>query len=321
MAARFGGPGEGVYQCHPLHMTVNKPANINDLDLADSSPPASLPLDQPTDMSYFLMRTRLAEISRNIVDHNLINVASCNCTNYYAHIVAMDIELDQMMRDIPPFFHMETWVHDFNSGEGNRIFLQAYMLNSHIHSQRCKLHIGFLTSSPRNNPAYAASRDICIQSAKEIVRAELQMLRSRHPFVHIRLRFAAFLHGLFMASIVLLMDTCIHKPESLDHDLSFGNLADALRMIKDMDTHSLAAATIYESLMQIVARYHAQHKQSIRTAHDNSQAQFPLTPWIRAPAQSSSEAGQQPNPLDDSMFLDNIQWDDLFTGLASSSFF
>jgi hypothetical protein len=321
MAARFGGPGEGVYQCHPLHMTVNKPANINDLDLASSSTPSSLPLDQPTDMSYFLLRIRLAEISRNIVDHNLINVTSCNRPNYYAHIMAMDFELDQMMRDVPPFFQMETWVHDFNSEEGNRIFLQAYMLNSHIHSQRSKLHIGFLTSSPRNNPAYAASRDICLQSAKHIVRAELQMLRSRHPFVHIRLRFAAFLHGLFMAGIVLLMDTCIHKPESLDHDVSFGDLADALRMIKDMNSHSLAAATIYESLMQIVARYRAQHKQSIRTAHDNSQAQFPPTPWNGALAQSPSEEGQQSNILDNSMFMDNTQWDDLFTGIASSSFF
>jgi len=282
-------------------MTVNKPLNVNDEDLTGTGPLNSLPHDRPTDMSYFILRIRLAEISRSIVDHNLSNVASCNRPNYYAHIMAMDFEIDQVMRDIPPFFNMDAYAHDFDSDAGIRIFLQAYMLNSHMHTQRCKLHIGFLTSSSKDNPAYAASRDTCLKSARQIVHAEVQMLQSKHPFVQVRLGFAAFLYGLFMASIALLMDTCIHKPDLLEHDVSVGDLADALRMIQEMNANSLAAATMHESLMQIIARYRAQHR--------HSQTEVQLSPTSQAIT------------FDDSMFLDNTQWDDLFTGLASSSFF
>ncbi|KNG85305.1 hypothetical protein ANOM_006451 [Aspergillus nomiae NRRL 13137] len=63
LAARYGGPGEGVYQANPRQTIVKKPRNINDLDLLDVGLHLDLPVSQPTEMSYFLQRLRLAEIS------------------------------------------------------------------------------------------------------------------------------------------------------------------------------------------------------------------------------------------------------------------
>ena len=341
MAARFGGTGEGVYQAHSLHMTTSKPSNINDLDLIDNEPQSGLPLDQPTDMSYFLQRLRLAEISRSIVDHNLLNVTSSTRPNYYGHVMAMDFELEQLLQSVPSFFHMENYVETPQSERATNIFLQAYMLNSLLHSQRCKLHLAYLTAGPSDNPnpAYAASRNACLKSARQIIQAESQLLQSQHLFVKVRLRFAAFFYSVFMASIVLLMDTCLHRPTSLEDEISNGDLAEALGMIRDVKSHSLAAATLYESLMQIVARYRAQqHKQdNYAVAPLRSETRYPPTPssgsallngdyldWSSTnvfPDQSSNGSDQQATGLDDSMFLDQVQWDDLFTGLASSSFF
>jgi hypothetical protein len=67
--ARYGGPGASVLQINLLHMTVNKPQHVNDLDLLLDAPCPSRPISEPTDMSYFLQRIRLAEISRNITDY------------------------------------------------------------------------------------------------------------------------------------------------------------------------------------------------------------------------------------------------------------
>jgi hypothetical protein len=130
-----------------------------------------------------------------------------------------------------------------------------------MHSQRCKLHLAYLTSGPNDNPTYTSSRAACLKSARDVIRAETQLLASNHAFVQIRLRVAAILYGVFIASIVLLMDACLHRPEAVQDEVQHGDLGAALRIIGDMTTHSMAAATLHESLMQIVARYRAQRQE------------------------------------------------------------
>ena len=261
LAARYGGPNEGIYQIHPRHMTVNRPLNINDSDIGLNGIAAERPANEPTDMSYFLERLRLAEISRSIVDHSLMSATSLGRPSSHTQLMAMDFELDQMIKNMPPFFQLENYEHVSDPRKTSSIFIQAYMLNSLMHTQRCKLHITYLTSESRDNPAYAASRNICLRSAQQITRAETQLLRSRHPFVRVRLRLAAILYSIFMASIILLMDVCVHRPSSLQRELLNGDAAEALRILKDARDHSLAAAKLFESLMQIVERHRAQHPQ------------------------------------------------------------
>jgi hypothetical protein len=344
MAARFGGPGEGVYQAHPSHMTVNKPCNVNDVDIVGDDPVIGQPLHQATDMSYFLQRIHLAEISRSIVDHNLIEIpSSATRPSYYAHIMAMDYELDQLIQNVPSFFQLDNYPSNPQCEKDGRFFLQAYMLNSMVHLQRCKLHLAYLTSGSSDNPAYAASRNACLKSARQIIRGESQLLQSQHSFVQIRLRFAAILYGIFMAGIVLLMDACLHRPASLDSEISEGDLANALRMIRDVKSHSFAAANLHESLMQIVARYRGRQAEQVSddmtpASPKRSATGPPTTPLsgFGLPASNCFSwddgtdilsdhyaigAQQQAQNLDDTMFMDQVQWDDLFTGLASATFF
>ncbi|KAJ4347482.1 hypothetical protein N0V95_005403 [Ascochyta clinopodiicola] len=259
-------------------MTVNRPLNINDIDIGPGGISAESPASEPTDMSYFLERLRLAEISRSIVDHSLMSATSLGRHSHYTQVMAMDFELDQLIRNMPPFFQLSNYEHVSDPSRASRIFIQAYMLNSLMHTQRCKLHIAYLTSETKDNPAYQTSRDICLRSAQQITRAESQLLRSRHPFVRVRLRLAAILYSIFMASIILLMDVCVHRPASLQRELSNGNVAEALNILKDARSHSLAAAKLFESLMQIVARHRSQHPQ------------LPLTQTPAAPAFASAAA-------------------------------
>ncbi|KAJ4369886.1 hypothetical protein N0V83_005650 [Neocucurbitaria cava] len=261
MAARYGGPGEGVYQAHLLHMMVEKPHNINDIDLTASGLQLDLPLSQPTDMSYFLQRIRLAEISRNIVDHNLMALTSPSRPSYYAHVTSMDFELDQMIHNMPTFFQLESYELSSDSNKTSGIFIQAYLLNSLVHTQRCKLHLAYLTSRPNGNPAYVSSREACLKSARRIIRAEAQLLRSQHSFVQVRLRLAAILHSIFVAGIVLLMDACVSRPNMLEDEILEGDLAEALRIIQDASNYSLAAAKLHGSLMEILAKHRDRQQQ------------------------------------------------------------
>jgi hypothetical protein len=253
-------------------MTVNRPLNINDVDIGLNGIAAERPANEPTDMSYFLERLRLSEISRSIVDHSLMSATSLGRPSSHTQLMAMDFELDQMIKNMPPFFQLENYEHFSDPRKTSSIFIQAYMLNSLMHTQRCKLHITYLTSESRDNPAYAASRNICLRSAQQITRAETQLLRSRHPFVRVRLRLAAILYSIFMASIIQLMDVCVHRPSSLQRELLNGDAAEALKILKDARDHSLAAAKLFESLMQIVERHRAQHPQLPATQNPAPQA-------------------------------------------------
>jgi hypothetical protein len=359
LAARYGGPNEGVYQTHPLHMTVNKPRNINDVDLVDNEDLRELPASMPTEMSYFLQRVRLAEISRTIVDHNLMSMTSLGQPSYYAHIMAMDFELDQLINNMPAFFQLCTYERTSDSNNAS-VFIQAYLLNSLMHSQRCKLHITYLTSEPSTNPAHAASRDTCLQSARRIIRAERQLLRSQHPFIRVRLRLAAILYSVFMASIVLLMDVCVNRPASLQEEINDGDVAEALRIIEDAGTYSLAAAKLLESLTQILAKHRVQRQHSVppalstmqldgapsigslprmatsvaHTHQSHDPSAFPANVSLVDDNYLSRGSGSGPfteqgpatrniprPSLENNVYLDSVEWNELFSDVVSSSFF
>jgi hypothetical protein len=354
MAARYGGPSEGVYQTHPLHMMVNKPRNIDDAELVEGESDFEEPTTQSTSMSYFLQRLRLAEICRSIVDHNLISTTGLGRPNYYTHIMAMDFELNQFISQMPQFFQLDSYEPFSNLSRANSVYIQAYMLNSHIHTQRCKLHLAYLTSGPSDNPAHAASRHTCLQSARHIIRAEQQLLGSGHSFVRIRLRLAAILYSVFMASIVLLMDACVNRPHSVQDEGLDGDAAEALAILDDIRGHSLAAAKLLESLLQIVARYRAQQQKvsekrctspqdtrcnsasvysgntssgCVHHEHEPSLIVESAASTNRSvsygafTSQTSHDDDFLMDGQQDAMYPDHLEWNDLFSDLASASFF
>lgn len=341
-----------MYQVNPRHMMVNKPLNINDVDLHDNSQHRDLSMTQLTEMSYFLQRIRLAEISRKIVDHDPMGVTDADWQSGY--VTAMDMELDLMLRDIPPFFHLDSYEHgpDFTS---SNIFIQAYMLNSLLYTARCKLHLKYLISGPKNNPAYISSRGTCIHAARQIVRAEMQLKYSQNPFVLIRLRLSAILYGIFLAGIVLLMDTCMNGTGSLQNEVRHGEVAEVLLLIEDARSHSLAARNLYESLTQILNKHRSQRQQhqhqqrrQISLVSDVSQLGStvaatapPATTAAMTPVQRRHDGlidymstqpcmtNSQPlysgnllaQNLEELVGFEGFQWDDLFLDLESSGVF
>ncbi|KAB8275142.1 hypothetical protein BDV30DRAFT_225208 [Aspergillus minisclerotigenes] len=69
LVASVPGSQEGIYSINPKLMAVKYPLNIDDADIrADGPSPNSLPEDQPTSMSFFIQRIKLAELCRDMVD-------------------------------------------------------------------------------------------------------------------------------------------------------------------------------------------------------------------------------------------------------------
>jgi hypothetical protein len=340
-------------------MRVKKPRNINDVDLVDGSLNLNLPITQPTDMSYFLQRIRLAEISRSIVDqqNELEDNAAGGTDCHDAQHSAISSQLDRMIQEIPPFLHLDNYQCRAEATT-NGIFIQAYMLNSIVHTQRCKLHLRYLASKPKDRPTYALSRETCLKSARQIILAEAQFESSNHPFVLIRLRLSGVLFGVFLAGIVLLMDSCVNAMGSQQDEMCWDeDAAEALRIIDAAKSYSLVAANLYESLMQVLTRHRAQQQEKKQKRQSQPQdTPEPLIPThafgshIPTEALSTAVAPSYPDPHQDPSFvsnmakvgangqpmyydhqlgqgleglmeLDGFQWNDLFSGIDSASFF
>ncbi|CAK7224555.1 hypothetical protein SCUCBS95973_005556 [Sporothrix curviconia] len=310
LAARNSGPGVGVYSTHPNMMRVNEPCNTDDVHLAPGMRElaVSQPLDTPTDMSYYLQRVRLAEVTRGIVDRMCMvsgtqfvgggpsavtvtaSAASAASTMsqdllaaYRQAAAASDADLEAMLQDLPVFLRLETYVQRDSTHAGGHtpiVFIQAFMLHSLIHTQRCKLHLPYLTSWRRQTEATTAghastssqpsdalseeptstpspsSRAICIESARQIIHAETQLRRraSQHPMVQNRL--SCVLYGVFMAAIVLLVDLC--AADDNDEAAQKQDALAALQIVGDSRPHSPAAVELYASLAHLLAKHRPQ---------------------------------------------------------------
>ena len=235
-------------------MIVRRPLNINDEDLTDNMTLVDQPTSQPTAMSYSLQRIRLSEIARNIVDRTPLAMAHADLSHDV--LTDIDTELQCFINDIPPFFSM--YIHNLietyqlDPSRAAKIRHQGYMIHCLAYSQRCQFHLpyfgrGFINSS------YAFSREICVQSARRIIQIELQQEQS-DLCTALRYRFIGFLTGIFMASIVLLMDLC-HNKSSPQQDEQRGEIAGALRMLEEAKHESKTATKFQDSLMHILHKH------------------------------------------------------------------
>lgn len=92
------GPQEGIYTIQPRHMRVNKPRNIHDGDLEREGPSFERPLSEPTPMSYFIQRIKLAEICRDVTD--VMPLGSFAEGTSYQSIVALDAKFQAYFNEL-----------------------------------------------------------------------------------------------------------------------------------------------------------------------------------------------------------------------------
>jgi hypothetical protein len=236
-------------------MAVRKPLNINDVDLIDGICPIEQPPSQPTEMSYSLLRIRLAEIARNIVDRTPLIIAHASIPSHHV-VMDVDTEMQILLNDIPPFFSMSaadiTTTYQLDPDRAAKIFYQGHMFHALFYAQRCKLHFPYFLRG-YTDPQFATSREICVKSARLIVQTEIR-LQSSENFTSGRHKMIAFLLGIFLATSVLLMDLC-HNKSSPQQNRQPREIADALRILEEARHESDTAAKFLDSLMQVLRKH------------------------------------------------------------------
>lgn len=324
MLARFSGPPEGTYNINPRHMVVNRPINANDEDLKDGEPMIDLPLDQPTCMSYFLQRARLAQVSLGFTDR--MPLASDPEAVSYDTILEVDRALEQFLREAPPFFTIAAdevlKLPLTDPLRSPSITVQRHILNLFVHGQRLKIHLPYLARATVE-PEYAYSREVCLKAARFILQIEHRLEKENHAFSITRLKLTVVLHSLFLASIVLLLDVCTTSNSS-DRAAKQQEMAEAWRIMEQAQGQSVPAARLMELLKQVMKK----HKVSFPAVQPQDQSvtrvDAPLmTPTSGISGEMSGDTapfepayyGDDLENLGQRMELDDINWDSLFWGL------
>jgi hypothetical protein len=217
MAAKASGTAEGIYSCHPRQMITKKPLNINDEAVFDGMNRDEQPPSQPTMMSNTMQIIRLAEISRGIVDRSPLAMAHTGGLSHDA-VMHIDTELQSLINDVPAFYSMQisalTRTFRLTQTEAEIFVCHGKTIHFVLYLQRCKLHLPYFARG-FEDPAYFASREICLRHARLIIQSELWQEISDIDTA-LRLKFTGVLTGVFLACIVLLMDLCVNplSPES-----------------------------------------------------------------------------------------------------------
>jgi hypothetical protein len=255
MATKLNSGAESTYWCHPRQMITKKPLNVSDEDLFDGMSRLELPISQPTVMSSLLLKIRVGEISRNIVDRLPLSMARVNGLRL-EEVMDIDTELQMLINDIPDYFSMETdaLVETFQltPARAGEIRFQGHLLHCCLYAQRCKLHVPFLKQG-FTDPTYSASREICLESARLIIKAQMGLQNS--PLcITARHRLAATLLEIFKSCLVLIMDLRAKK-SLVPEEGNLAAIADAFRILDEAKNESEAGAKFVDSLMLVMQKH------------------------------------------------------------------
>ncbi|KAL7755524.1 hypothetical protein ACKLNR_014622 [Fusarium oxysporum f. sp. zingiberi] len=171
-----GSPHDGVYNFVPRLMKVLKPCNVDDDKITVSGPTPNFPLSLPTDMTFFLLRLKAAEISREIVD-TIPPLVDDTLEEDYDVILGLDRKLQDFANNLPEFCKINAesiensrWVCE----ERPSIYWQRISLHFGIHVRIWRLHRPYHLEA-YSNPRYSYSRTASIQSAYRILELRRMM--------------------------------------------------------------------------------------------------------------------------------------------------
>ena len=280
------GPEEGMYYLHVRHLNVELPRNVSDDELCMSGTSEATADSQPTGMTYFLQRVRLAHLCRRMADAVPVTTSSL-VKMPYQNIIALDQDILRFLSTLPYFFRL-----DADSQNRARILesvypnlgLLRYLITQAAHSRRCKLHQKFLLRQS-TDPRYAYSREACLESARTVI-LSFEKLTDTGCSWNMVARMGTAVHYLHLALVVFVMDLCCN-----------GDAADGAEIKVELQTilQRLECIKHVSLLLQrsLSSLYGVLQKNNIYLVDSTTSSNNPLDTWPETQAASirSSNAG------------------------------
>ncbi|KAL1890308.1 hypothetical protein Sste5346_008310 [Sporothrix stenoceras] len=279
-------------------MRVREPCNIDDSQLLEGNvgePIRGLPLDVPTDMSYYMQRMRLSKVARGIVDRmpmvsgtqfvggpaSSSASAASLLAAYRESAIASDAELDAMLKDMPLFLRFETyeqtqieWTEDDEDGKSPKTTIVLLIDLCADNGTGSEMDTG--DDSPDTSAAFAA----------------LQIVSDARPY-------SPAAAELYTSLTQLLAN---HRPQLLEEGLQ--------RLGTSMPEISSATTDTAQSVIPATSA-------TITSPLNNATQDYSLSNLAFNDAMYTNPMALHFDGLDD---LAQFQWDDLLAGVDTTMF-
>ena len=256
-----------MYFIHPNHIDVCFPKDCgdNDLILGEANAPVSGP--QPTCMTFFLARLRLAHVCREIVDTVPMETSKLKELPY-ERVIALDGKLQDFMTDLPFFVKLDAESRKKTKPlETLYPFLPVarYCITTEAHSRRCKLHQRFLLRQSAD-ARYAYSRRACLESARAVVQVYIDLRQHDTPS-NIPELMGVCVHYTHLALVVMVMDLCFNKNEADEVEIK-AEVKAALQMFDDTRNLSPLLGCFLSSLSEVLLKHKVQLTDPLNSANN-----------------------------------------------------
>lgn len=262
MNSTISGPQEGTYFIHPNHISCKLPVRCgeSDITLIECDDPVSTP--QPTAMTFFLEKVRLAHLCREITDTMPLEISKL-AQLPYEQIIALDGKIQEFIKTLPCFLRPDPESRRKSKALEElypQIPVWRFCILQTAHSRRCKLHQRFLLRQSWD-PRYVYSRQACLESARAVIQVYEGMIEMYSPStIWARMNMTA--HYTYLAVVVLVMDLCCNK-DQVDEAEVKADVRAALRMFEDVrEISPLLRRSLY-SVREVLKKHNVQLADSI----------------------------------------------------------
>ncbi|KAB8210714.1 hypothetical protein BDV34DRAFT_236539 [Aspergillus parasiticus] len=254
-----GGPQEGAYFIQPKHMMVNYPTNTDDEFITPTGILQDRPLSQPSSLSAFIYRVKLATLCREVVDAMPSIWLEAQEPDYET-ILALDRKFQNFLSELPTFFKLDPDSIEKSKTiceERPYIPVQRISLHFSLHTRLCRLHRPYHLEGV-TNPKYSYSHRACIQSAQRVL--ELRRLMD-DAGARIGLkpgRFWTTNQHAFLAALILATDVSFN-PDAPDAEARKAKVLAAYETLeKSKEESSILVETIQKNMQTLMSTLHRQ---------------------------------------------------------------
>ena len=252
----MGGAQEGMYSVGTQHMRVNLPRNLNRHDLSTKGSDFTRPYTEPTIMSYYLQRIKLASTCREITDQLWHSIHDTDPGNVDCELVArLDAMFDKQLQELPRFMRLEIPRAQLETEYGDSytpsLDTQRTTLHLMLNTRRCKLHMPFLVRA-KTTAGFATSRAIGLRSARAVFATRRYAMSTPDSFGAIHLKLGGLVQHVFFATIVLVMDLCINRD---DAGATMAEVREGLQIMDESKESSQMGKRFHESLVNILRKH------------------------------------------------------------------
>lgn len=265
----MNGALDRTYLINPKHMIVKYPRHLNDEDVATFAEDEARPDTQPTEMSIFIQRIRLADTCRRIIDGLPLGIGEIDGLPY-EQVEALDQLFERDLTNLLPAL---THPDPLPPEAPPRFAFQKKTILLAYHARRARLLRPYLRPGPAlHEPLRDKLRATCLRSAHAVLQTASAVLQDclgeptivttpdgsivqKQPSSH---RNGCIINHLFMSCIVLATDPTLSLDASSTRDAEAEarrlELTNTIQLLEKVGKDSVMVTNMLRDLTGILRR-------------------------------------------------------------------